>query len=152
KVKFYYIKLPMSDRKHLLLWLLALAKLVLPLALPHATFELHRDEFLYLAEGRHLAWGYLEAPPLLSVLAWISQLAGSTDLYWVRIWPAVFGALTFLIAGKMTLTLGGKGFGLLLLFSAFVFSAFLRLHFLFQPNFLDVFFWTLCAWWLFCFI
>src|SRR3546814_2971358 len=60
--------------------------------------------------------------------------------FWLRLWPALFGAFTYLIAGKIVLRLGGKGFALLLLFLSFSFTAFLRLHFLFQPNFLDVFF------------
>ena len=37
-------------------------------------YELHRDEYLYLSESDHLAWGYIEAPPLLSLLGYISSL------------------------------------------------------------------------------
>lgn len=142
----------MNGRKQPLLWLLAFVKFLLPFLLVHPSFELHRDEFLYLAEAGHLDWGYLEAPPLLSVMAWLSRLPGGTNEYWVRFWPALFGALTFLVAGKMVVKLGGKTLALTLLFLSFVFTAFLRLHFLFQPNILDVFFWTLCSYWLFSFI
>jgi hypothetical protein len=40
---------------------------VLLLALPfllHGDFDFHRDELLYLTMGDHLAWGYLEVPPI----------------------------------------------------------------------------------------
>lgn len=141
----------MNDRKQILLWVLTFAKFLLPFLLTNPAYELHRDEFLYIAEARHLDWGYLEAPPLLSVLAGLSLLLGENE-YWVRIWPALFGALTFLVAGKMVLRLGGKTLALLFLFPCFIFTAFLRLHFLFQPNFLDVFFWTLAAYWVFRYI
>lgn len=135
----------------LLLCLFGLVKFLSELTLTHPLYELHRDELLYLAEARHLAWGYLEAPPLLSLLASLSLLSDAGE-YAVRCWPALFGAATFLIAGKIVLDLGGKGFALFLLFLAFIFTAFLRIHFLFQPNFLDVFFWTLAAYWVFCYI
>ncbi|QEC52312.1 dolichyl-phosphate-mannose-protein mannosyltransferase [Anseongella ginsenosidimutans] len=139
------------DKALVLLRILAFVKFLLPFLIVHPAYELHRDEFLYLAEARHLDWGYLEAPPLLSLLAWVSLLSGDHE-FWVRLWPAIFGALTFLLAGKIVLRLGGKGPALFLLFLAFIFTAFLRLHFLFQPNFLDVFFWTLAAYWVFRYI
>ena len=47
----------------LLLCLLALLKLILPFFIQNAAYEPHRDEFLYLAEGKHLAWGFMEVPP-----------------------------------------------------------------------------------------
>jgi hypothetical protein len=69
--------------------------LVLPFILQHPVYESHRDEFLYLAEGRHLAFGYRKVPPLLSVFAWLARLFGA-GLFWIKIWPALFGALNFL--------------------------------------------------------
>ncbi len=59
---------PMRERLKLtsLVYLLALLKFILPFLLQSPAYEPHRDEFLYLAEGRHLAWGYLEVPPLMS--------------------------------------------------------------------------------------
>ncbi len=124
-----------------LLYLLAFAKLILPFFLQNSIYEPHRDEFLYLAEGAHLAFGYMEAPPLLSVFAWLTQLFGN-GMFWIKIWPSLFGAFNFILAGKIVLSLGGKAFSLFLLFLSFLFSAFLRVHFLFQPNFLEIFFYT----------
>lgn len=127
-----------------LLWLLAALKLVIPFFLQHPAFEPHRDEFLYLAEGHHMAWGYMEIPPLLSVFAWITDLLGG-GLFWIKCWPVLFGALTFWLTGRLVLHLGGKSFALLLAWLPFMLDGYMRLFFLFQPNFLDVFFWTLLA-------
>ena len=131
-------------QKYLLLYLLALVKLVLPFLLQDGVYEPHRDEFLYLAEGRHMAWGYMEVPPLLSVFAWLTNLFGG-GFFWIKFWPSLFGALTYLIVGRMVLALGGRLFALLLAFLPFVFGAYLRTHYLFQPGFLEIFFWTLLA-------
>ncbi|HTE12770.1 MAG TPA: hypothetical protein VK645_17445, partial [Chitinophagaceae bacterium] len=57
-----------------LLYVMAFAKLVLPFLLQNSFYEPHRDEFLYLAEGRHMAWGFMEVPPLLSVFAWLIHI------------------------------------------------------------------------------
>jgi hypothetical protein len=131
-------------RKHLPLYLLAFLKLALPFILQNGVYEPHRDEFLYLAEGRHMAWGYMEVPPLLSVFAWLTNLFGG-GFFWIKFWPSLFGALTYLVVGRLVLALGGGLFALLLAFLPFVFGAYLRTHFLFQPGALEIFFWTLMA-------
>jgi hypothetical protein len=131
-------------QKYLLLYLLALLKLILPFFLQNGVYEPHRDEFLYLSEGRHMAWGYMEVPPLLSVFAWLTNLFGG-GFFWIKFWPSLFGALTYLIVGRMVLELGGRLFALLLAFLPFVFGAYLRTHYLFQPGSLEIFFWTLLA-------
>ncbi len=127
-----------------LLYLLAIIRFVLPFLLIDASYELHRDEYLYLEEGRHLAWGYMEIPPMLPVFSWLSHAMGAS-MFWIKCWPALFGSLTFLLVGKMVLHLGGRWFALLLAFLPFVCTGFIRLFHLFQPNFLDVFFWTSSA-------
>ncbi|MBS1566636.1 MAG: glycosyltransferase family 39 protein, partial [Bacteroidetes bacterium] len=116
-------------------------KLILPFFLQDSTWGPHRDEFLYLAEARHMDWGYMEAPPLLSVLAWLTNLLGGA-MWAIKIWPSLAGALTYLLAGRLVLHLGGRWFALVLAWMPFVTGAWLRMHFLFQPNFLDIFFWT----------
>ncbi|MBS1653918.1 MAG: glycosyltransferase family 39 protein [Bacteroidetes bacterium] len=127
-----------------LLYILAIIRLVLPFILQNPYYQPHRDEFLYLAEGHHLAWGYMEIPPLLSVFAWLTDLFGGS-MFWIKIWPALFGSFTFLIVGKIILSLGGRTFALFLGWLPFAIDGYLRLFFLFQPNFLDVFFWTAMA-------
>ena len=123
---------------------LATLKFILPFILQSPMYEPHRDEFLYLAEGNHLAWGYMEVPPLLSVFAWLTNLFGDS-MFWIKFWPSLFGSLTFIVVANIILSLGGKSFALILSFLPFIFGVFLRIHFLFQPNFLEVFFWTMIA-------
>ncbi len=127
-----------------LLYFFALIKFALPFFLQNAVYEPHRDEFLYLAEGHHMAWGFMEVPPLLSVFAWLTNSFGGS-MFWIKFWPALFGAFTFIITGKIILSLGGKSFALFLGLLSFLFGAYLRVHYLFQPNFLEIFFWTMIA-------
>ncbi len=83
-----------------LIYVLAAVKFALPFLLQNAVYEPHRDEFLYLAEARHMAWGYLELPPVLSVLSFISNLFGG-GLFWIKFWPSLGGALTYVLVGRM---------------------------------------------------
>ncbi|HXS56402.1 MAG TPA: glycosyltransferase family 39 protein [Hanamia sp.] len=126
------------------LYLLACIKFILPFILQSDAYQPQRDEFLYLAEGHHMAWGFMEIPPLLSVFAWFTNLFGDS-MFWLKFWPSLFGALTYILVGKMILSFGGKSLALFLGFLAFIFGAYLRVHFLFQPNFLEIFFWTLIS-------
>ncbi|MFI5186727.1 MAG: glycosyltransferase family 39 protein [Chitinophagales bacterium] len=125
-----------------ILYLLALLKIIIPYLLQNNFYEPHRDEFLYLAEGQHLAWGFMEVPPMLSVFAWLTHAFGD-GIFWIKLWPSLFGAATFIAAGEIILSLGGSIFALLLLFLPFIFGAYLRVFFLFQPNSPEIFFWTM---------
>ena len=127
-----------------LLYLLALIKFILPFFLQNSVYEPHRDELLYLAEGAHPAFGYMEVPPMISVFAWLIQHAGN-NMFWIKFWPSLFGALNLILVGKILISLGGKQFSLFLLFCCFVFTGFLRVHFLFQPNTFEVFFYSVIS-------
>jgi hypothetical protein len=120
---------------------LAFIKFLLPFFLQSPAYEPHRDEFLYLAEGSHPAFGFMEVPPLLSIFAWLTQHLGNS-MFWIKCWPSLFGALNLILIGKIIISLGGKQFALFLLFCGFFFSVFIRVHFLFQPNLLEVFFYS----------
>ncbi len=127
-----------------LLYALAFLKFILPFFLQHPVYEPHRDELLYLQQANHMAWGFMEVPPLLSVFAWLGHFFGN-GIFWIKCWPSLFGALTYIVVGKIILSLGGRSFALFLGWLPFVFGAALRVHFLFQPGFLEEFFWTLMA-------
>jgi len=123
---------------------LALLKFIFPYFIQNPIYEPHRDEFLYLAEGRHLAWGYLEVPPMMSVLGFLTNLMGG-GLFWIKIWSCLFGAFTYILVARLILLFGGRWFALVLGFMPFIFGYFVHVHFMFQPNFLEMFFWTLIA-------
>lgn len=129
---------------HRLLYLLFLIKIIVPFLLQHSYYQPHRDEFLYLAAAEHMNWGYMEVPPVLSVFSWFIKLLGGGE-FWIKFFPDLVGGLCYLLIGKMVLHLKGGKFALLLAFLPFIFGAYLRVFFLFQPNFIEIFFWTLIA-------
>jgi len=131
--------------------LLALLKFLIPFLLIHPAFELQRDEYLYYRQGQHLDLGYLENPPLLSYLGYISSWFGDKEGL-VRFWPAFIGALTVTVTCLITARLGGKAFAQFLAGFGVITGAFLRIHILFQPNILDIFSWTCSLYFLVRFI
>ncbi len=130
--------------KYDFLLILTFLRLILPFLLQHEVYEPHRDEFLYLAEGNHLAWGFMEVPPMLSVFAWITQLVNG-GIFWIKLWPFLFGIATFYVMGRLVILLGGHRFALLMLFLSFMFTGYLRIFYLFMPNAPEVFFWSMVA-------
>ena len=131
--------------------LLAITKLLIPFIFIHPVFELQRDEYLYYQQGQHLDLGYLENPPLLSYLGYISSWFGDKE-WLVRFWPGFIGAMTVVVTCLITARLGGKAFAQFLAGFGVITGAFLRIHILFQPNILDIFFWTVSMYFLVKFI
>jgi len=76
-----------------ILLVLVLIKMVLQYLVVNPVYELHRDEFLYLNQTDHLAFGYISVPPLMAVFSKIVYLLGD-GIFWVRFFPALFGAMT----------------------------------------------------------
>ncbi len=118
------------------------AKFLLQYALISPAYDLQRDEYLHLDQANHLAWGYISVPPLTSWIAYIIKLLG--NIFWVKFFPALFGALTLLIVWKTIETLKGGLFALVAGSLAVLVSVILRINILFQPNSSDIFFWNLC--------
>ena len=121
---------------------LAIIKFILPFILQSSVWELQRDEFLYYQQGLHPALGYLENPPLLSWLGMVSSWLGGSE-FWIKWWPSLFGSLTLIITCLITAEFGGKRFAQFLSGMGIILAAYMRVHALFQPNILDIFFWTL---------
>lgn len=131
----------------LLILILMLIKILLPYLLQDPTFELQRDEFLYYQQGQHLAWGYMENPPLIAWLARLSAALGGTE-FWIKWWTVFFGALTVMLTCLIAAAMGGRWWAQLLAGMGIIAGAYLRVHFLFQPNFLDFFCCTLALYFL----
>jgi hypothetical protein len=116
-------------------------KFILQYILISPVYELHRDEFLYLDQANHLSWGYLSVPPVSSWISLIIKILGS-GVFWVKFFPALFGALTIVMVWKTIEELRGNLFALCLGATGVLFSALLRLNTLYQPNSLDILCWT----------
>jgi hypothetical protein len=95
-----------------------------------------------LTKANHLAWGYLSVPPFTSWTSFIIQLLGNS-IFWVKLFPALYGALTIYIIWKAIEELGGNLFALILGATCVLFSALLRINMLYQPNSFDVLCWTI---------
>jgi 4-amino-4-deoxy-L-arabinose transferase-like glycosyltransferase len=129
------------SKKHLFLIGFILLKFVLQWVLLSPEYDLQRDEFLHLDQANHLAWGYLSVPPVTSWISTIIQFLGNS-IFWVKFFPALFGALTIIVVWRIIETLNGNLFALLLGATDVLFSVLLRLNTLYQPNSLDVLCWT----------
>lgn len=107
-------------------------------------YELHRDEYLYIALGRHLDWGYASVPPLIGFISWLVAKSGLPVDLGLKAVAALAGGFTLFIVQRMTFNLGGKTWALVLAGTAWLFSiAYNRTAWLFQPVVFDVMFWTL---------
>lgn len=130
------------SKKTWILFGFIVVKFLLQYHLISPIYELQRDEYLHLDLGQHLAWGYESVPPLTSWISKIIYLLGNS-VFWVKFFPALFGALTILIVWKAIEELKGNLFALILGATCILFSALLRLNTLYQPNSFDVLSWTL---------
>ena len=109
-------------------------------------YGFHRDEFLYLVQGDHLMWGYLEVPPFIAILGKVATTIFGTDLGGIRLFPLMASMLTLFLIWRMVLLLGGDNNAILLAGIAYVINpAFLRSGLLFQPVVFNQLWWTLCA-------
>ena len=93
----------------LVLFGLILIKFILQYSVIAPVYELHRDEFLHLDQGRHIGWGFVSVPPLTSWFAWIIFRLGGGE-FWVKFFPALFGAFTMVFTWKIVEELKGEGF------------------------------------------
>jgi len=72
-----------------------------------AKYGLFTDELYFLACGEHLAWGYVDMPPLAAVQAWLARTLLGDSLYAIHFLPALAGAALVLMTGAMVRQLGG---------------------------------------------
>jgi 4-amino-4-deoxy-L-arabinose transferase-like glycosyltransferase len=96
-----------------LIWLIALAKLLFHIYFNNR-YGYFRDEFDYMACGDHLAWGYVDQPPLIPFLIHISRALLGDSLRAVRFLPALASSLLVVQAAVLAREFGGRRFALLL--------------------------------------
>src|SRR6266540_1990558 len=73
-----------------------------------------RDELYYIACGRHLAFGYVDQPPLSILLLRLSEVLLGNSLFASLLLPALAGAATVAITGLIARELGGRAWGIAL--------------------------------------
>jgi hypothetical protein len=104
------------------------------------------DELYYLACSRHLAWGYVDQPPLIALITWIARSLLGDSLPAIRFFPAVAGAAEVALTALIARELGGKRFAQsLAAIAALVAPGFLAADNLLSMNAFEPLFWMGCA-------
>src|SRR6516164_4321305 len=104
------------------------------------------DEMYHMACGEHMAWGYVDQPPLIAVIAWLTRHLFGTSLFAIRLFPAFASFALVWLTGLLARELGGERFaqGLAALCSACA-GVYLVLGHLFTMNVFEPLLWMGCA-------
>jgi hypothetical protein len=94
-------------------WAIAAVKLAFHIYF-NSRYGYFRDEFDYLACARHLAWGYVDQPPLVPFLARVSGEILGYSLRAIRFLPALASSFLVVQTGLIAREMGGKRFALVL--------------------------------------
>lgn len=125
---------------------IVVAKLLLHL-LTVARYGIFRDEMYYVACSRHMAWGYVDHPPLTVWIAWVSRVALGSSPLGVRLLPILAGAVVVWLTGKLAREMGGGRFaqGMAAL-AVVVVPIYLVGHHWLTDNVFEHLIWTTCVW------
>jgi hypothetical protein len=125
---------------------LAVAKVLLQFAgINHYGF--FRDELYYMACGEHLAWGYVDQPPLIALVAWLARHLFGNSLVSARLLPIFAGAAVVWITGLLARDLGGGRYAQFLAATSILLApAYLAFDSFLSMNAFEPLFWLLCVW------
>jgi len=125
--------------------LIAASKLVVHLYAGHRYGYLG-DELYFLACSRHLAWGYVDQPPLIAVIAWAVGHTLGQSLLAIRFLPALAGAVEVVLTALIARELGGRRFAqVLAAITTLAAPGILGSDSLFTMNAFEPVFWMTCA-------
>jgi len=110
-------------------------------------YGFHRDELYFLACARHLAWGYVDQPPLVPAMARLSTALFGRSVVGLRLFPALAASAVVVLAGLTARELGGGRRAQLLagLATATAAEVAAMVHLLSTAAF-DLFFWAVVIW------
>ncbi len=95
------------------IWAIAIADLLFHIYFNNR-YGYFRDEFDYMACGNHLAWGYVDQPPLIPFLVRICRAVLGDSLRSIRFVPALATSLLIVQTAVLAREFGGRRFALLL--------------------------------------
>jgi len=96
-----------------IIWAIALAKLFFHIYF-NSRYGYFRDEFDYISCGDHLAWGYVDQPPLVPFLIHICRAVLGDSLRSIRFIPALASSLLVVQTAVLAREFGGHRFALVL--------------------------------------
>ena len=94
-----------DDRVPLAAWVIAAANVVLMLAVSDR-YGFQQDELYFLVASHHLAFGYVDQPPLAVLLARTTDLFGVNPTA-IRILPALADSAIVVLAARLAALFGG---------------------------------------------
>lgn len=84
----------------------------------HLGYGFFRDELYFLMCGRHLAWGYVDQPPLVALQARVAELFFGLSPTGIRTFSFTASGVTVGLTGLLTWQLGGRSSAQLVAMSA----------------------------------
>lgn len=116
------------------------------LLLTAARWGYHRDELYFLEASHHMAWGYVDQPPLSIAFVWLSRVLFGTSLVGLRLPPALADGAAVALTGLIARELGGERLAQTLAALAIAISPFLIAGHLAGPTIYDLAAWALVSW------
>jgi hypothetical protein len=114
--------------------------------LTNGRYGYFRDELYYIACGRHLAFGYVDQPPLSILLLRLSQLLLGDSLFAIRLLPALAGAAIVALTGMIARDIGGRAWAIALACAGSLCALFnLAVGNFFSMNAFEPLFWMGCV-------
>jgi 4-amino-4-deoxy-L-arabinose transferase-like glycosyltransferase len=105
-----------------------------------------RDELYYIEAGRYLAFGYVDFPPFIALVAKVLDVLAGDALWAIHIVPALATALIVFVTGLMARELGGGRFAqFLAALASLAAVTFLAVGSLFSMDALDELWWVLAS-------
>jgi hypothetical protein len=110
-------------------------------------FGMFRDEFYYIACSDHLAWGYVDHPPLSIFILRLLRLAFGDSLFALRLVPALAVATLAWLSARLAKEMGGAGFSqFLAALACGVAPVYLAVGSFYSMNIFEPLCWMGCAW------
>ena len=118
----------------------------------NGTLGFHIDELYYLASGRHPAFGYVDFPPIVPLLARLETGFLGVTPWTLRLLPALVGAVNVILSGAYVRKLGGSLRLQALALLVGVTAPMLLGTWLYQTVVFDQLTWMLSLYWFLCLI
>lgn len=104
------------------------------------------DELYFIACSKHLAWGYVDQPPLIALIIRIERLLFGDSLQSIRLFAGLAGAINVILAGLIARELGGRRFAQVLAgICVLAAPLYLSMNHYISMNAFEPLFWMVCS-------